>query len=356
MATNLVIPTDIQSRTADQKADFYSQQRMAGFSDPAIRNAVSGAVGPQSDADWNYLLQLSGYNNVAPDSLYRSPSSGNSLIAALRGNTPQPPAGSVSSFSMLPNRESAPMPAAAPRPEQPFLLNRIAPFGGMPQAAAGSARPVSTPINGGKATAPAATPAPAPAVKPVTAPNVVSDADKTAFLKDIWTTGRTGVEVRSDFENLYGPLSEDQWRQYVIAVRPDLVKGREANDNTTIVQPVSRETEDVLPRDPTRQPEIVMPVSRETDDISFLDLMNTALPGDETQTLVTTPEDRQTIGQPAQPETQQQTSIVANQGAATPQTQELMQNIDDQLLQEMMLADLGYISETAPNVRRMVFF
>ena len=128
MATNLVIPSDIQSRSPEQRADYYAQQRMAGFSDPAIRNAVSGAFGPQPDSDWNYLLQLSGYNDVAPDSLYRSPTSGNSLIAALRAGTPAQPAGSASSFSMLPNRVQ-PTPAPAPTPsEKPYFLNQVTPF------------------------------------------------------------------------------------------------------------------------------------------------------------------------------------------------------------------------------------
>lgn len=144
MATNLVIPSDIQSKSAQEKADFYSTQRMAGFSDPAIRNAVSGVVGPQSDSDWSYLMQLSGYDNVAPDSQQGSNPFGNSLIAALRNNTPAQPAGSVSSYSMLPNRAPAP-PAPAPAPI-PNYLNKVSPFTTGTGTTPVTPEPVKTPV------------------------------------------------------------------------------------------------------------------------------------------------------------------------------------------------------------------
>lgn len=136
MATNLVIPGDLQSRSAQDKADFYSTQRMAGFSDPAIRNAVTGTIGQQTDSDWNALLQLSGYDNVAPDSQRGSNPFGNSLINALRNNTPGMPAGSASSYTMLPNRAPAPPPASqtpnSTPNSTPNYLNRVTPTGLVP--------------------------------------------------------------------------------------------------------------------------------------------------------------------------------------------------------------------------------
>lgn len=128
MAIELSIPNDLSSRTAQEKADFYSTQRMAGFSDPAIRNAVSSTIGPQADDDWNYLLQLSGYANVPPDQQRGSLPYGNSLIAALRNNTQQLPAGSMSSYTMLPNQAPAPPVAAPPPSRQPNYLNIVRPF------------------------------------------------------------------------------------------------------------------------------------------------------------------------------------------------------------------------------------
>ena len=104
MATALVVPTDLQSWSAQDKANYYGQQRTAGFSDPAIRNAISGSFGPQMEGDWNYALQLSGYQEPTANTAPKSNLPGNSLIAALRENTPKQPVGNVSSFTMLPNR------------------------------------------------------------------------------------------------------------------------------------------------------------------------------------------------------------------------------------------------------------
>lgn len=213
MATNLVIPSDIQSRSPEQRADYYAQQRMAGFSDPAIRNAVSGAFGPQPDSDWNYLLQLSGYNDVAPDSLYRSPTSGNSLIAALRGNTPQQPAGSVSSFSMLPNRVQPTPPPAPTTSQRPNFLNQVTPF--QPVDGTGSQ---TTPSGGNVANSPAASPTvggttPARALPSFT-PWVSSDLsgeEKAALFNNYLQRGFTGKDLRLAVEKSFGNQKEEDW-------------------------------------------------------------------------------------------------------------------------------------------------
>lgn len=338
MATNLVIPSDIQSRTADQKADFYSQQRMAGFSDPAIRNAVSGVVGPQSDSDWNYLLQLSGYNNVAPDALYRNNTSGNSLIAALRGGTPSNPAGSTSSFSMLPNRESAPMPAPAPRPEQPFLLNRVAPFEAMPTAMPGSARPVGTSLTSkAPATAPvtapvaqvkpAAAPAPAPAPTPAPPPKNarfpswvytdLSPIEKAAVYNSYAQRGSTSDEIRA----LAGTQTDEEWaalEELAGTLPMDIVKPfpTKSDVQTAVKNWQEGQKSAPVPGVPTGGGVPSIPASRETDDAAFMSLLDMA-----------------------------QTPDMQNQLQPVAQPQE-QQAIDDQLMQEMLLADLGYIPET----------
>lgn len=220
MATNLVIPSDIQSRTPEQKAAYYGQQRMAGFSDPAIRNAVSGTIGPQSDSDWNTLLQLSGYDSVAPDALYRSNTSGNSLIAALRGGTPSLPAGSASSFSMLPNRQ----PTAAPRPptpsEQPYFLNRVTPFEAPVLSEAPPAPGAPAPIGGPGVPAQSPRPgAPAPArALPNFTPWVSSDLsgeEKAALFNNYLQRGYTGQELRTAVEKTFGKQPDSDWNALV---------------------------------------------------------------------------------------------------------------------------------------------
>ena len=328
MATNIVIPSNLGAMSPEQKASAYTQQRLAGFSDPAIRNAVSGAVGPQSDQDWNYLLQLSGYNDVAPDSLYRSPTSGNSLIAALRAGTPAQPAGSASSFSMLPNRVQPTPPPTPTTSERPYFLNQVTPF--------------ETPGVTGSQVAPSGgtVAAPPPGAKPIVGGTTITRAlpnfaswvrddlspeEKAAAYNNYLARGFTDAELREAANKSFGGKQSDADWAYLTGLAKqqpgdllpinnpygftkDVLQKAVSDWQKTrapatapapapvaapvappvaapIAPPVAAPIAAPAPAPapvaapvPAPAPAFVQPVSLETDDASYFNLMDAALP------------------------------------------------------------------------------
>jgi len=66
------VPSDVGSMTAQQKADYYAQQRRLGYTDADLRAFATNAFGPQTDADWLMLRTLAGYGPAQTDPNARS--------------------------------------------------------------------------------------------------------------------------------------------------------------------------------------------------------------------------------------------------------------------------------------------
>lgn len=58
----------LQNMTAQQKADYYAQQRRIGYTDADLRAMAERAFGPQTNENWNLLQTMAGYGLANPDS------------------------------------------------------------------------------------------------------------------------------------------------------------------------------------------------------------------------------------------------------------------------------------------------
>jgi hypothetical protein len=83
-------PADLASRTANQKAQYYNSLRDKNMTDAEIRFQVQKTMGPQADADWTYLQNLSSANRNLPfnPNMTANQKAGlyNSMIGAGYGN------------------------------------------------------------------------------------------------------------------------------------------------------------------------------------------------------------------------------------------------------------------------------
>jgi hypothetical protein len=89
----LQVPSSLQQGTAQDKAAFYNNALGQGYNDQAIRSAVTGSIGQQTDSDWGALQGL------AKQTARPNPTDGFPRQMTYSGQNGQPRFGQPNSYS-----------------------------------------------------------------------------------------------------------------------------------------------------------------------------------------------------------------------------------------------------------------